>query len=79
MIAVQRGNLQMANLLLDNRADVNAGMESGPTPLIQATRNENPEMVRLLLKHGAEENTFPNNPERDNNAAQPRCQLPNAG
>ena len=49
-IAVQKGNLPMATLLLDNDADVNAG---SCTPLIQATRGWHVEMVCLLLERGA--------------------------
>jgi ankyrin repeat protein len=47
--ASKSGNLGLAQLLLDNRADINARTNTGMTPLTAAAHNCNTEMVKLLL------------------------------
>ncbi len=51
-IAASAGNADMARVLLDAGADVNAGNESGITALHAAAKGT-PEVVELLLEHGA--------------------------
>ena len=55
--AVQKGHLDMAELLLDNKADVNAKDILGETALHYAARNGRPDLVAILLSHGAKINT----------------------
>lgn len=50
------GYLATARLLLESGADVNLHERKNPTPLIKASRNSHPDMVELLLQHGAEVN-----------------------
>ena len=52
--AAWNGNQQIAELLLEYRADANARhLEAGSTPLHYAVIKDHPEMVSLLLEHGA--------------------------
>lgn len=44
---------QILKLLLSNGLNVNQQYPSGETPLFGAARRQNPEMVQLLLAHGA--------------------------
>ena len=50
-----RGHKNVAELLLDNGADVNAKDKHGNTPLHKATLRGNKDIVELLRKHGAKE------------------------
>ncbi|MGK7377601.1 ankyrin repeat domain-containing protein [Planococcus sp. 1R117A] len=52
--AVQKGHLDVIQLLLAHGADVNAKDDSGMTPLYQAAADGNTEIVAYLLDHGAE-------------------------
>ena len=48
------GRLEIAEMLIQHGAKVDAKAEKGITPLHDAARMGNVEMARLLLKHGAE-------------------------
>lgn len=48
-----KGNLELAKLLIDYKADVNAKNESGTTALMYAAGSGNLSLVKLLLAHGA--------------------------
>ena len=52
--AVSADNLEIARLLLENKADPNIIQSKGITPLHEATQNGNPEMVELLLNYKAD-------------------------
>jgi uncharacterized protein len=52
-VAVSRGDLPAAEVLLQNGADVNGSGENTETPLHVAIRQRNPAAVQLLLQHGA--------------------------
>jgi len=52
--AVTADNLEIARLLLENRADPNIIQSKGVTPLHEAAQNGNPEMIELLLKYEAD-------------------------
>jgi ankyrin repeat protein len=54
--AVARKHTQIAQLLMEHGADVNAAQQGGFTPLLEAVHNEQVEMVGLLLAHGADPN-----------------------
>lgn len=45
---------ELAELMLDHGADVNRASLDGMTPLIQAIRSQNTELVNLLLEHNAD-------------------------
>ena len=51
--AVRFGYTPIATLLLERKADPNATDLSGWTPLMYAAWTDNPDVVRLLLAHGA--------------------------
>jgi uncharacterized protein len=53
MIAVQLGWTDGADLLIQLKAQVDAANRAGETALIRAVQLRNPEMVRLLMKAGA--------------------------
>ena len=53
MKVVLRGDIEMAQLLLDNGAGPNVPGMRGETALQWAVMRENAAMVRLLLKYGA--------------------------
>ncbi len=55
-IAVENDNIEMAELLLKYKADVNAIMYDGDSALILAADNNNMEMVKLLLSYNADIN-----------------------
>lgn len=52
--AVAGGHLEIARLLLDRRALVNAKQEGGFTPLHGAAQNGQIEMIELLIERGAD-------------------------
>ena len=52
--AVSADNLEIARLLLENKADPNLIQSHGITPLHEAAGNGNTEMVQLLLKYQAD-------------------------
>lgn len=54
MIACSNNHLNMVELLLEKRADVN--IQGASFPLHSACKNENMEMVQLLVEHGADVN-----------------------
>ena len=61
--AARRDQIETAQLLIEARADVNRmkgppcrGAEGGGTPLLEASYNGYRDMVKLLLKHGADRN-----------------------
>ncbi len=55
--AARTGNLQMAGLLIDAGAEINAtGGEAGSTPLSFAVRFSHLDMLRLLIEKGADVN-----------------------
>jgi len=53
--AVAGGHRDIVAALLVGGADPNARQHDGFTPLTAAERHEDPELVRLLMDHGAEE------------------------
>ena len=53
-LAVMDNNIEMAELLLKYKADVNANVDLGDSLLIGAVDNKNMEMVKLLLSYGAD-------------------------
>lgn len=52
-VAVQNGNLEIVQILLDSGFDVNTCNSQGQTPLYLATRAGHADIVSLLLKRGA--------------------------
>ena len=54
-IACAKGHQEVAKLLLDHGAVVNAKTKNSKTPLDLARKNNHQEVARLLLKHGAKE------------------------
>lgn len=48
------GGLEIIRLLLEAGADPNVPDDEGTTPIFYAVDRENPELVRLLIAHGAE-------------------------
>lgn len=48
------GGLEIIRLLLEAGADANVPDDEGTTPIFYAVDRENPELVRLLIAHGAE-------------------------
>jgi uncharacterized protein len=56
--AASKGQLAMAQLLLQNKAMVNAPAPNGETPLMMAALSGNKPMVDLLLKAGADVTTL---------------------
>jgi len=52
--AVTADNLEIAKLLLENKADPNLIQSKGVTPLHEAAQNGSPEMVELLLTYEAD-------------------------
>jgi ankyrin repeat protein len=55
-IAAQRGDLALSQILLTNKASVNATNDSGQTPLGAAAQNGRLAEAELLLTHGADAN-----------------------
>lgn len=58
MMAVEKGNLEIATLLLERKANVNISARNSIYPLILAAYMGNPELVRLLLQYGASINEY---------------------
>jgi len=57
--AVKQNNIEKAQKILSQGADVNFQTQDGATPLEEAAnKNYNTEMVKLLLDHGADISTF---------------------
>ncbi|HXE36998.1 MAG TPA: ankyrin repeat domain-containing protein [Azonexus sp.] len=54
LFAVSANNLKGAAALLENGAKANEATIKGATALKLATQNKQPEMVKLLLKNGAD-------------------------
>lgn len=54
--AALEGNLDIAQLLLENKADVNKTNDCGESPLHLACFEENDDMIRLLVSFGADPN-----------------------
>lgn len=56
--AVLHGNTEIAQMLIDYGADVNAHSNYGTTPLFAAAYSNNPVMVEMLLKAGAKPSLY---------------------
>ena len=56
MWAAAEGNVEVAGALLDARADLNTRLDVGFTPFLFAVREARLDMVRMLLKRGADAN-----------------------
>ncbi|GFT56280.1 hypothetical protein NPIL_467881, partial [Nephila pilipes] len=55
-LAVEKNDIEMAEILIHNRADIDAENAPGLSLLCPAVRNNNKEMVKMLLKCGADIN-----------------------
>jgi ankyrin repeat protein len=55
-IAVENGNAEITETLLNFGAKINARDENRQTPLMRLDEDASPELVRLLIKHGAKVN-----------------------
>lgn len=53
-MAINGGNQDMAQMLVDAGADVNAKSREGKTPLYQAVARADAELTSMLLRHGAQ-------------------------
>ena len=53
-LAATRGRLNLVKMLLKRGAEVQARGRRGCTPLFSAVEGGNPDVVRLLLDHGAD-------------------------
>lgn len=60
-IAVENGNLEMIQLLLDAGAKINARNNERETPLMKIDEDASAELVRLLVRYGAKINRIANN------------------
>jgi len=58
-IASGTGNLDKINLLIEGGADINAGNESGITPIVAAKISGRDDVVQMLLKKGAKDKPVP--------------------
>lgn len=56
-VAASNGNVEMAQLLIDYKAEIDSKDSCGQTPLIYAAHYGNTEVARLLIKNGANINT----------------------
>ena len=57
-LAACGGHVELANLLIDHRADLEERNDEGYTPLMEAAREGHEEMVALLLFHDADINAI---------------------
>jgi hypothetical protein len=55
-LAVENGNAEIAEILLNFGAKINARDKNKQTPLMRLDEDPSPELVRLLIKHGAKVN-----------------------
>lgn len=53
-VAANKGNVEMCNLLLNYKANINARMTNGSTPLIEAVAYWHIDAARLLIERGAD-------------------------
>jgi ankyrin repeat protein len=53
LFAAESGNLELAKLLVERGADVNAKSDDGLTVLSYAYNSNNKELVKFLKEHGA--------------------------
>ena len=53
-IAAHFGVTEIAEILIENGANVNAVMKNGTTPLMQAEMRDAKDIMELLIKHGAQ-------------------------
>ncbi len=58
MYAAYNGRTEIAGLLIESGANVNAGDKYGNTPLMHALRNQDLKMQNLLISKGADTNGF---------------------
>jgi uncharacterized protein len=56
LYAARDGNLEMARILVDAKADVNRPSANGTTPMVVAITNNHIELAMYLLEHGADVN-----------------------
>lgn len=56
LLAAEKNNINIIELLINNEADINIMDKEGKTPLLEAVKNDNYELVKLLLDNGAEPN-----------------------
>ena len=52
--AIEKGNLEVVQFLLDNGAKVNTPGLENSTPLHEAVSNRNVDMCKLLMRYGAD-------------------------
>jgi len=57
MIAAGTGNKDIINVLIENKAEINAKGENGKTPLTIALRRNNLQTAQLLIEKGSDINT----------------------
>ena len=64
--AIQKGNNEIINLLLENGVQIDSGYKYSDTPLTAAIKSKNIKIVKLLIKNGADVNkgTYANYPLR---------------
>lgn len=60
MAAVVKGNVKLANLLLEKNANPNLTNKQGTTALIYAVQFKNAELIQLLLKYNASKSQLDN-------------------
>ncbi len=61
LYAAEKGQTTVAEMLLKNHANINAKDEYGCTPLILATVNYQPDMIKTLMSHYLDPNRTDNN------------------
>lgn len=59
MLASRKGILELVQCLIENNADINARDKNGKTALFHGVEahHQNPDVVSLLISHGADPNT----------------------
>jgi ankyrin repeat protein len=60
MSAVVKGNIEITQLLLENKAEVNSTDSNGATALMYATMFNSSELIKLLLAHQADKSKIDN-------------------